>query len=507
MKKIFICLLVLAASNKAIFAQDEFDALRYSNTNTIGTARGMGVGGAVGSMGGDFTSLSVNPAGIGIYKSSEFMLTPNFSSSRNKGTYLGTVTDANSSKFNFSNAGLVLTKKFVSARGKNISPWRTFSFGLGMNRTATFKNEYVYKGYNDRSSIIESFADDFNSFGGINNNAISQVNNSAYAAYATYLVDRGIGSDSNKAVSYVPYNDGLNQTKRVVETGGMTEFVISAGGNYRDKLMIGATVGISNLKYSRVMNFNETDASGKLTNEFQYMNFTENLSTSGTGVNLKIGAIYKASPYFRFGFALHTPTHIELNDASYITMESHTDSLFLYSDPNANPISRYTQDSALVFNYSMNTPSKAIISAMVLFGKVGFLTADLEYMDYSTMKYKFVEFEQAANAMNQLIQNTYRDAVNFRIGAEARITNVALRAGYGYNGSPYKSTTSKGAKSTISGGIGFRDKSWFIDATYLHSIMKTTETPYILVRNDANVKPATIEGKRGNVLITLGFKF
>jgi len=507
MKKIIACLLFVTAIANDVVAQDEFDALRYSYTNYLGTARGMGIGGALGSIGADFSTLSVNPAGIGVYKSSELMFSPSFTVSGNKGSYLGTQVSANDSKFNIANFGIVITNN-LSAKSTNKTKWKTFNFGAGLNRVATFKNEIGYSGKNYNNSLTESFADDFNSLGGINSNSLNNVGYSAYGAYQTYLVDRGIGLDSNKAVSYVPYSAGLNQTKRVFESGGMTEFVISAGGNYMDKLMIGATLGIISLRYDKTMQFDETDISGDPNNDFKYMNYTENLSTTGTGLNLKLGAIYKPNAQFRIGLAFHTPTHIELNDASYISIESHTDSLLLQTNPSASPVRSYSQDSALVFNYSLNTPYKAILSAMMLFGRIGFLTADMEYVNYASMRYNYgILYEKQSDEMNQVIQNTYQQTLNLRLGAEARLKNVSLRGGFAYYGSPQTKNEMYSPRTNITAGVGYRQQYWFIDASFTHSIQKNKELPYILARSNANVQTASIENSRNVVAVTLGVKF
>ena len=507
MKKIMICLLTLAAVFQHAQAQDEHDALRYSFTPYQGTARGMGIGGAVGSIGADFSSLSVNPAGIGVYKTSELLFSPSFSVSNNKSNYLGTEASANSSKFNLTNFGIVIASN-QEKKGRRKTGWKAVNVAFGMNRLATFKNEYTYTGRNNKSSIIESYADDFNSIGGLTSSTLNNVNFSAYGAYQTYLIDRGLGADSNNAVSYVPYTQGLNQTKRVTETGGMNEYLISVGGNYRDRFMLGATLGINSLKYDRVLRFNEEDASNDLNNDFKYMNYAERLATTGTGINLKVGAIIKPNQNFRFGLALHTPTHIELNDASSISITSHTDSLKMNIGVSTDPITEYVQDSALVFNYSLNTPYKALASAMVLFGKAGFITADIEYVDYSAMRYNFgTGYENATNAINKVIKDAYKGAMNVRIGAEARLSNVSLRGGFAYYGSPYKSSASKGARSNISAGIGYRDRYWFIDASYIYSMQETSEVPYILVRKDAGIQAANIQNTRSNVVLTLGVKF
>ena len=508
MKALLSCLILISVFSECVYAQDEFDALRYSSAPYQGTARGMGIGGAVGSIGADFSSLSVNPAGLGLYKSSELIITPLFTISKNNSTYLGTQSSATDSKLNLANYGLVLSSNLQS-RYKN-SNWKTFNFGLGMNRSATFKNQFIYQGENNNSSLIESFADDFNSLGGLNPTSLNSVNFSAYGAYKTYLIDYGKGIDSMKAVSYVPYVTGLNQTKKVTEKGGMAEYLVSIGGNYMEKLMLGASLGIINVKYEKRMQFSEEDVSGDLTNDFRYFTYSEQLTTSGTGINLKLGAIYKPNSKVRFGLALHTPTHIELNDASSISMVSHTDSLLLHSNPGTNPVTTYNQDSVLVFNYSLNTPYKVIASAMFLFGKRGFVTADLEYLSYASMKYNYgIGYENATDAINHVIQSTYKEAVNIRVGGEAKLSNFCIRGGFGYFGSPYavKRNTSDGSKTIISGGIGYREQYWFVDAAYSHSLQRINDVPYVLTRVDANVQSAAIKNGISNISVTFGVKF
>ncbi len=486
-------------------AQDEFDALRYGNTTYNGTARSMSIGNAMGSVGGDFTSLSVNPAGIGIYRRGELSFSPSFNVSANEGSYLGNNTSANSTKLNLSHFGLVLTSAKKDNK-KNKGGWRAASFAFGMNRNATFKNEYIYSGNNNKSSLTEKYAEEFNSLGGIG--AINNVSFPAYAAYRTWLVDRGFGADSNHAVSYVPYTDGIRQTKRVYETGGMQEYVISAGGNYQDKLMLGATLGIPRITYDRTLQFDEEDISGNNNNDFRYMYFTERLSTTGTGINLKLGAIFKPANNFRFGIAFHTPTYIQFNDISYIEMESHTDSLLLHNNPANSPVSVYTQDTALSFNYGQTTPYKALISGTAFFNQYGFVSADIEYVDYASMKYNYGQgYENESAAMNSVIKSTYKSAVNIRVGAEAKLQEFALRAGVAYYGSPYKNSTYDASRLNISAGVGYRAKNWFLDAAFVRAMQTYQQMPYTLSRSNADIRAAEIKNGVSNVLFTFGWKF
>ena len=66
-----------------------------SNFQIQGTARSGGMGNAFGALGGDFTSVSINPAGLGVYRSGELSITPTFGQTKIESSYLGsTVTDS-----------------------------------------------------------------------------------------------------------------------------------------------------------------------------------------------------------------------------------------------------------------------------------------------------------------------------------------------------------------------------------------------------------------------------
>ena len=504
-KRIFTTFILSALAIHAI-AQDENDALRYGMSQYFGTARGMAIGNATGSIGGDFSTLSVNPAGIGIYRKSEFSFTPNFSNAKNESTYLNENMSDRKSKLHFAQVGLVITNAKKGNAAKR-SAWKTGSFAFGMNKIANFSNNYSYTGKNNVNSIVNKWANDFNALGGLNSNSLANVNYSAYAAYQTYLIDKNFAGDSTKAKSYVPTAAGLQQTKQVFETGGMNELVFTAGGNYLDKLMLGATLGITSINYNRSFNFEEKDLSGNLSNDFSSFQYTEKLATSGTGVNLKLGAILKASDNFRFGLALHTPTAIYLNDFSSIVMTSNTDSLLTRNNPSASPITTFKQDSILTYNYTLYTPGKVIGSFTLLFNKKGFLTADIEYLDYSSMAYRYEEADiLAENSMNNTILKTYKSAVNVRVGAEAKLQDVSLRAGFAFYGSPYQSTAVNSDRLQFSFGTGYRTNTWFLDGAFVHSMQKIAEKPYVL-NNLNDVTNAIVKNNSSQLLVTLGWKF
>lgn len=125
------CLLVSASllSSGVVFAQGELDAYRYSQTELNGTARYLGMGGAFGALGGDISSMSSNPAGLGIYRSSEIVTTLSLSSIKAKSDWGGSKVDANKTKFNFDNIAYV--GYFPTGNDEGLIGWNV---GFSYNR-------------------------------------------------------------------------------------------------------------------------------------------------------------------------------------------------------------------------------------------------------------------------------------------------------------------------------------------------------------------------------------
>jgi hypothetical protein len=129
----------------------------------------------------------------------------------------------------------------------------------------------------------------------------------------------------------------------------------------------------------------------------------------------------------------------------------------------------------------------------------------MEYIDYASMKYDYgIGYENESYAINNVIKNTYRSAVNIRVGAEAKLGDFALRGGVGMYGSPYANNTSA-VRTNISGGIGYRAPSWFLDATLMQSNYNYKEQAYVL--NTSTVPSATISHSATQVVFTIGRRF
>lgn len=481
-------------------AQDQTDALRFSFLQPQGTARSIGFGNTLGSVGGDFTALSVNPAGIGIYRKSEVVFSPSMMFNNVDGTYLGNKQSDNGQHFAISNFGAVFTH---AARGRHYdqSNWKSFSFAIGMNRMADFTRDYTYQGNNTTSSGSWVFENDANRYPG----DIDQPNSGSpgYLGYQSYLLDTTTFSNGDKGYRSVinpSATDPVGQRMNVKERGGISEFLLSWGGNYQEKLMLGATVGIPVVRYVRESTYKEYDLSGDPNNSFDNYVYTDNLRTTGVGINAKLGFIYKPIEYFRFGGAIHTPTYIGLHDRQERGIVANTEN---FGGIRSVGVPDNTYD------YSLTTPWKAVASATALFGPYGFITVDYEYVDYSSSRFNFDGADRDYETyVNDQIKSSYRGASNIRAGIELKFDFLSLRGGFGYYGNPYDDKVYKdGERYDFSGGIGFRMRHSFIDLGFVHHQFKNTEQPYTVPYAGIMTPTAALKTNQTNAVLSFGWKF
>ncbi len=498
--------LLLAAPAAGALAQDYNDALRLSMLMPQGTARSIGFGSALGSVGGDFSALSVNPAGIGIYRRGEFSFSPSFHFGDNDLTYFGNKSTDNFAAFNISNVGVV---SVAGPRGNEGNGWRGWGFGIGLNRLADFNRSYSYTGRNDSNAFSETFALDANSQ--IRANGSLPEQSLGNLGYQAYLLD--YDSLNNNYYPLTGYGIApLQQTKTVQERGGINELALTAGGNYNERIMVGATLGLPIVRYRREMTFRETDITNALP-DFQEAAYTQSLATNGIGVNLKLGVIVKPSNAFRLGAAIHTPTWYSLHDREDIS---------LFANTEGNHTNERASLQTREFDYSIRTPWRAVVSATGFLGSYGFLSADYEYVDYSSARitlntagnqslYAASDLAVQQQQANDSLQANLKGASNFRIGGEARLDMLYLRAGLGFYGSPYKHSSLFGeGTATYHAGVGYRGKNAFIDLGYVNTQRKTGEYAYQLPYGGTigTIAPeARGNLSTNNIVLTFGTKF
>jgi len=496
MKKLLYAIsLVLIASST--FAQDLTDALRYSNYHINGTARSAAMGNAFGALGGDFTSLSINPAGAAVYRGGEFTFTPSVDNTSVDGTYLG--NKANDSKYNMSvnNIGYVTS---IPTGASSESGLVSLSFGLGFNRLGSFSMSSVAEGANANHSILDYFTQN------ANNPYTPGANLDPYyeqLAWKTDLIyDNGKGAYQND-ISDAGYKQ--SQRKSTDQSGYINEYVLSFAANFNHKVYVGVTVGIHDVYYSENTNLYEWDANNNIPN-FNNLNFNTYLKTTGSGYNVKFGVIYKPTEKLRLGVAVHSPTFYKMSDLYNNNM---TSSMTYVSDGVSENYSA-APDKAGVYDYEIQTPMKTILSGAYVIGKSGLISVDYEIVDYSTAKLKNGSDGYNYIDENNTIQNAYRTVGNLHVGGEYRVDkSFSLRAGYENYPSVYttsylnaSNTNSNTSYSTISGGFGFRQGSFFLDAAVKHMM----NDQYIKLYPGA-VDMAKYNTSQNSVICTLGYKF
>lgn len=498
----------------AVNAQTPEDILRYSYYPQHGSARSIAIGGAMGSLGGDISATFVNPAGLGLYKTRELVLSPGLALNNNKAAYRGTNATANKSGFDLGTSGIVLGYK------SDYSRWTSSAFSIGITQVANYNNFVSYRGQNNYSSLSEEFAEEFSNSGLTIDAAI---NNSAFAfgtapALYSYLVDTVTinGVTQVKALPELLLQKGiaLNQEKSIDTRGGIYELALGFASNMDDRFYIGGTLGIPIVSYDRYTHYRESDPSGDNNNNFNYFEYNDKLTTKGFGLNLKIGTIFKPSEFVRLGLAIHTPTYYTLTDRESSDMKTDLEG---YANPVSVTSSTFIDGGIGETKYTALSPWRLIASGSYVFREAsdvraqkGFLTADIEYVGYPGSSFRAdgetvtSDDQQYYDDLKKVIKSYYKSAMNFRLGGELKFNTIMVRAGGAYYGNPYEDSKLKSNLVQLSGGLGYRNHGVFIDLTYAHIMNKDVNFPYRL--NDKENTFSQLKNTRGNLLLTVGFK-
>lgn len=480
-KQILITGIVLLSMCSS-YAQNDIDAMRYSQITFGGTARFASMAGSMGALGGDISTLSFNPAGIAIFKKTELSISPAVFSQTTSSVYNANTSSDSKLNLNIGSIGLVASINLLS--DKNTSGWENMNFGFAHNRTNNFHNRMDIQANNKTSSLLDVFVANANG-----NTAAEFDGFSTNLAWQTWLINPD--SSGTLLYNHVIPNYGTKQRKLVETTGSMGETVISFGANYKSKLYLGGTFGIVRVRYNEESTFEEIDENDTIAN-FKSYTYGQNLSTSGNGVNLKLGAIFRPNDWVRIGAAIHTPTSISLNDKY---------SSFMKSDLE-NGIKYDTVSKDGEFNYRVTTPFRAIGSIGFVINKIGLLNAEYEYVDYSTAQLHSTP--NVFSDVNTLIRSKYKATGNLRVGGEVRLDPIAFRLGYALYGSPFQSNENKNAnRSSYTAGIGYREDHFFIDFAYV--LTKYTEYNYLYDTPKATIVENNY--KNSSFMLSLGVRF
>lgn len=491
MKKIALLLILPAISISFVQAQYDFDALHFSQSILQSDARSTAVGGAFGAVGANLISSVINPAGIAFFRKGEFTFSTGFTTTNTTSSYLGSSTKSSKNALTLPTIGFVLTG-INKVNGKEVeNGWVSQTFTFGLNKTNDYIGRFNYSGNNRTSSILEYFAE----------SAKGRVKDDlpylTSLAYDTWLIDN-------------PYNQRNYITALDADTFGIFDILqmkigrtrgssydasFAFAGNYSNRFYLGARLGFPFLNYKMSSTFSEKNNRYGKSN-YIGMKHESELNVSGVGFNAGIGIIFKPTDYLRLGGSIISPTFYSISE--------------IYTDKIVSELDTQDNKSASkngTFDYNLTTPFKATASIALLIGTLGFISLDYEYLDYSAafLSSNYYSF----NYENNNIETYFRSVNNIRAGAELKLGDFALRAGYGIYPSPYKSlykpVNSDEAAAVISFGFGFRDKEQYIDLAWQSVSTSKFETPYIL--SNKEVKGVDYSLSKSSIILTMGFKF
>ncbi len=517
----------MALCTLPLFAQGELDALKYSQHDIRGTARYMSMGGAFGALGGDISTLSQNPAGIGVFRNSEVATTINLSgiNTQTNTASFGSLKD-NKFQFTFENIGYVAT--FLT---NNSDFLNNINVGFAYNRLKSFNRKYK-AGYNDiRSSISDYIAAKTD---GIPVSDLEITNNYnpyntqpwlSVLGYESYLI--GPAGGNNMYGGVLDYaNGGMgNADLFVTEKGRIDEYTFNVGGNILDVAYFGLGIGVMDLHYDINTSYKEyidwTHVPNGSKGDFD---LGTALSTNGTGFNFKLGTILRPTDYWRVGLAFHTPTFYDMT----YDYGAGVDFYGIDYDNNGNLVSGNASTPTGRYNYSLRTPWRFMASTAFILGKKGIISFDYEYTGYQNMKLDDDYFGYPDE--NQWIKEDMKAGHTFKVGGELRVTpQFSLRAGYANQLSPIKANVldhpieiastegvttqyylDKGTQYYTL-GVGYRFGQFYTDAAYVHRYNSSYMYAFSpLFSGDTQIvfpERASLKTKTNSFLFTLGYKF
>ena len=396
---------------------------------------------------------------------------------------------------------------------------QTMAVSFAVNQTANFNSHYSYQGINNYSSASQAYVDEFNGYGGTIDQALSDPSLSygTRMALYTYLADTSQGGTFSQPNNILASGGALGQHTDIANSGNITELDFGFAGTGKEKWYIGAGLGVPIMSYRQTKTYTEKDQSGNSNNNFDSYSYTESYSASGAGINFRLGAIYRPNLNWRLGLTVYSPSFYSITDHLSTSMVTNTEAyagtVSIKSDTLDNISGAGNRlDYNLQTNWGFIGSGSYIFPGSVTEGKMGFITADIEYSLNRNSSFSFpvdANGNQPDNsyfaAVNHTIKDYYRNTLNFRLGGEYKMEKTALRIGGSYTTNPYSSPDLKANRYTLGGGIGYRDKGLFADLTYVEAVQENIDFPYRLSNKDNFY--STVKTYTGNIILTIGYKF
>ena len=543
-KKMFLAVIGLCLTLVPVTAQTVYDAAKIADKDLNGTARFVGMGGAMSALGGDISTIGTNPAGIGIYRSHDVMTSFSLSSFGTDANYMGNNLSTSKMKGSYDNLGFVLSTKIG-----NKTTLRYVNFVFNYHKSNSFYGNMEMGGdlgNQSQSYYMAQQAAGIESWG---NSPYTDVNIGwlSVLGYDGWLItdittDKTgtpyLDEDGNQindvngnplyrtpGVYYGLYDNG-NASYRSEQRGGIEQYDFNISFNIKDRVYLGLTLGAYSVDYNKYTTYGESYENG------EYYSLTSNNQIVGAGFDVKVGAIIRPFEYspLRVGLAVHTPTFYSLDYKTRAYVESSLYDPVTGKNEAASVATENIVDGDMIREFRLQTPWLYNVSLGYTIGNSWALGAEYEYQDYSSMEFRDLqgfsdsfEFENSTTAMLKGV-HTFRAGLEYKV-----IPQFAIRAGYNYRSALFNKDAFKDlpinsiqtdtdfsntqALNNYTVGIGYRGSMFYADLAYKFTSCKSDFYPFVNMNQTDNVLEITspeatkVTDSRSQVLLTLGVRF
>jgi len=426
---------------------------KFTLQDETATARSMGLAGAFGSVGADFSAATNNPAGIALFRKSELGLSLGYNDLSVDADFLDGNNPNLENKLSLNSIGGVYSQVFADYYGDSIVVRKTglvnFTVAAGMNQRKDVREQIEFSGFNDINSLTTSLVRSANQFGRV---GIADLDEFERQAFRTGLLDTTILNDGSLNYDSFLNAGGIEQSGTIDRTGVHRTYYVSGGANFSNKLYVGATLGLPTLNYEETKTFTETDSQGTFA-DFTDFSQVDERTYDAVGAYFHAGAIYRANDFVRVGLNIKSPTVFSIEETTEISTVA-----------NYATITRNSDSGTFNNTYDLTTPWQAGGALVLMHPQYGLLSFEGDFINYASSRISFQDdqgaFEDREEQFKDNVQEFYGSTFNLRAGAEVKAGDFRLRGGYAINGSPYENEENQfGAdyeRKVIGAGIGYR---------------------------------------------------
>ena len=493
------------------------DALNYSDNSFQGTARFNSMSGAFGALGGDLSSIAVNPAGSAILNNGHFSLSFGTDNKSGEVNLISSSNNFDKSNFTLNQIGGVVNFENLNDENK----WKKISLGISYNQSKNNFNEYSVYNVTNYNSIDSYF---LNNADGLRLDQISAFENEsitdayvdigniygyghqqAFLGYESFIIDPvNFNDDNSSYYSNVPAGS-FNQSYSSISRGYNGKLSFNLGFQYDNNLYFGINLNSHFIDYDNYTILNETNNNGD-SGQFRIngIYFENRLSTFGEGFSAQFGVIAKASDVLRFGFAYDTPTWYSISEETSQYLETS----IIDEDDNISLLITNPNAINIYEDYTLKLPSKITASTALVFKNFGLFSFDYSRRDYNSIKFK-PQNDIHFSSLNHEITLRLKEVNTYRFGSEILADRLSFRAGYMIEDSPYNSSTVSEFENIdestdgFSLGLGYKLNNSVIDLSFV----KINSSKYKRLYDTGLTNQINIDSKNTTVTISISTIF